>query len=105
MCRSLSPELFLVEIALTSDAVLFDVRTQEERRNTPGLDGALSLDILADQFEERLSNWDKHRPYFLYCDTGKRSRMACEIMVEQGFVHLSYLAGGLHALQKESDLI
>jgi len=94
----------MVEMALTSDAVLFDVRTADEIRRQPALEGALQLDVLSDRFDRALEAWDRHRPYFLYCDTGKRSRMACTMMAERGFVHLSYLAGGLAAWQKEQNL-
>jgi rhodanese-related sulfurtransferase len=94
----------MVEMALTSDAVLFDVRTADEMSRAPALEGAVPLDVLSDRFDGALESWDRHRPYFLYCDTGKRSRLACTMMAERGFVHLSYLAGGLAALPKERKL-
>lgn len=92
--RSLSPDLFLAEIALTTDAILLDVRTRDEIWQDPMIDGAVNMDFLEDHFEYHLEEMDRMRPYFIYCSSGKRGRMVCQLMADRGFLLTSYLEGG-----------
>lgn len=98
--RNLSPDLFMAEIALTADAVVIDVRTRGEAAGDPMLEGALHLDVLDSSFEERLDELDQLLPYFVYCQTGKRGRVACRLMAERGFLLTSFLEGGKDAWDK-----
>lgn len=93
-CRNLSPELFMAELALTAGAVLVDVRTEQELSGDPAIPGAIHKDFLEPAFEGWLEEIDKFQAYFLYDQSGKRGRMACEMMTERGFLHASYLEGG-----------
>jgi len=94
LCRDLSPELFMAELALTSDAILIDVRTTQEVAENGMIEGAVHYDFLDGTFEEQLLDLDRFLFYFLYDQLGKRSRMACELMAERGFLHACYLVGG-----------
>jgi rhodanese-related sulfurtransferase len=96
--RALPPELFAVELALTSDAVLIDLRTKREVNSDGMLKGALHLDYLSDDFDEELESMDKMRPYFLYDDGGKRAAMAASKMCRRGFMQIAYLQGGKQAM-------
>mgnify|MGYP001057408813 CR=1 FL=1 len=93
-CRKLSPELFMAELALTTEAVLVDVRTEQELTGDPAIPGAIHRDFLQSDFESWLEEIDKFQNYFLYDQSGKRGRMACEMMVERGFLHAAFMEGG-----------
>lgn len=99
--RPLSADLFLVELALTQDAVLLDVRTARELSDTPPLEGAEHLDYLDDDFDSALDGMDVMRPYFIYDDGGRRALLAVQKMSRAGFLQLAYLVGGQAALKKE----
>jgi len=98
--RALPPELFMAELALTQGAILLDVRTQQELKQTAPLDGAIHLDFLTDEFDHGIAALDIYQPCYVYCDTGKRSAMACARIMEAGFMVTCYLEGGKNALDK-----
>ena len=92
--RSLPADLFMVELALTSDAVLIDLRTPQEIRKDKLMDQAVNLDYLSDTFDEEIETLDRLRPYFLYDDGGKRAPLAASLMAQRGFRQIAYLQGG-----------
>lgn len=96
--RSITPDLFLAELALTHDAIALDVRTAEEVRNLGTIKNATHLDYLDTAFEEHVDALDRLVPYYILCDTGKRSRLACELMASKGFMLVAWLEGGLNSL-------
>lgn len=96
--RSITPDLFLAELALTHDAIALDVRTAEEVRNLGTIKNATHLDYLDTAFEEHVDSLDRLVPYYIFCDTGKRSRLACELMASKGFMLVAWLEGGLNSL-------
>jgi len=98
--RSLPADLFMVELALTPDAVLIDLRTPREIRKDQRMDQALNVDYLSDDFEDQLRKMDQLRPYFLYDDGGKRAPLAASLMARLGFKQIAYLAGGRAAIQE-----
>ncbi len=91
--RALSPELFVVEMTLSPGVVLLDVRTAEEVREKPAFEGALCADYLQDTFYEILQKLDRYENYLLYCSTGKRARLAAQVMIRRGFPMVAYLDG------------
>ena len=97
--RSLSADLFMIELALTSDAILIDLRTPQEIRKDKIMDQALNLDYLSDHFDSDLDELDRFRPYFLYDNGGKRSPLAASLMTRLGFRQVAYLKGGRKAIQ------
>jgi rhodanese-related sulfurtransferase len=42
---------------------------------------------------ERLNQLDKNKTYLVYCNTGQRARRAVEVMNQNGFKNVSYIAG------------
>ncbi|MEQ8707222.1 MAG: rhodanese-like domain-containing protein [Phaeodactylibacter sp.] len=97
--RSLPVDLFMVELALTADAVLIDLRTPREIRKDKLMDHALNLDYLSDDFDESIREMDRLRPYFLYDDGGKRAPLAASLMARLGFRQVAYLVGGRKEIQ------
>lgn len=97
MYRPLSPDLFTVEIALSADAVVLDVRTAPEVNEKNMLKGAIHIDFLENDFTASLDHYDRWLPFFIYDQSGQRAHRACKVMAEIGFKNLSYLEGGKDA--------
>lgn len=96
--RSIQPDQFISEWKSTDGAILLDVRTDEENRTQGTLEGALHLDYLDTTFELAIESLDRPVPYYIFCDTGKRSKLACELMASKGFVLVAWMEGGLDGL-------
>lgn len=91
--RNLPPEAFVAEWRQTPGAILLDVRTESEYI-AGHIEGAVHADYLAYDFLDRLDNFDKHLPYFVYCRSGRRSVRACTLMRNGGFTRVIHLEGG-----------
>ncbi len=96
--RAISADLLLEEKETHQDMILIDVRTTHEIEQDKIRFEALHLDFLDTGFEKTIESLDRLNPYILICDTGKRSRMACELMASKGFILVSWLKGGKPAL-------
>lgn len=78
------------------DAVILDVRTQEEV-DEGSIPNALHIDIHKGQgFLDELEKLDKNRTYFVYCRSGNRSGQACTMMNQLGFESAYNLMGGIN---------
>ncbi len=76
------------------DAVVLDVRTQEEV-DEGYIPGAIHLDIHQGQeFIEAIKKLDADKCYYVYCRSGARSGQACSIMNQLGFEKAYNLMGG-----------
>jgi rhodanese-related sulfurtransferase len=80
----------------SSNLVILDVRNQSEY-NLDHLYGAILIPVY--QLEARISELEKSRndPIIVYCKSGFRSQMACEILVEHNFTKVYNMAGGILA--------
>ena len=77
------------------DAVVLDVRTQEEIAEGC-IPGALYNDIYERQeFLDRLEPLDRNKNYYVYCRSGRRSEQACAVMQSLGFKTTYNLPGGI----------
>lgn len=79
--------------------VLIDVRTASEQSKGM-INGAIAMDIFADDFEARIDQLDKNKTYYVYCAAGGRSGEATEMMHKKGFKHVVDLDGGIKAWQQ-----
>ena len=76
------------------NAVILDVRTEEEW-NDGIIPNAVLNDIYKGQgFLYRLEELDKTKNYYVYCKAGGRSAQACAIMNQMGFETTYNLEGG-----------
>ncbi len=85
----------------SENAVILDVRTAEEFAN-----GYIKDAILIDvqdphNFTEKVSELDKTKDYYVYCRSGKRSLLACQVMQSMGFSNLTNLEGGILSWDEE----
>jgi rhodanese-related sulfurtransferase len=90
--RDLTPED--VQAALQQDPNLrvLDVRTDFEHGlyRLPG-----SCLVPVQELHQRISELDPQSRWLVYCEHGRRSLFACEILQENGFAQLINLQGGI----------
>lgn len=89
----LDNEAFAEAIQENPDAVVLDVRTLEEYEEGH-IPGAMRIDFLQDNFEEKIQDLDKDKAYYLYCRSGNRSAKAAQLMADKGFDKLYELETG-----------
>jgi len=77
----------------TKDAVLLDVRTDDEFKEGHIKDSK-HLDLRSADFEAKIAELDKTKTYLVYCAAGGRSAQACKKMSQIGFTNLVDLASG-----------
>lgn len=77
------------------DAVILDVRTDEEMEEGY-IPGAIQIDIYRGQgFLDEVEKLDKSKSYYVYCRSGNRSGQACTLMQGKGFERTYNLVGGM----------
>lgn len=74
--------------------MLLDVRTSGEYASGH-LEGALNIDVEGMTFAEEIKNLDPSKTYAIYCQSGRRSRIAVETMTNAGFTQLFNLDQGI----------
>lgn len=90
----LSQEEWTSKFNAHENAIILDVRTEEEWIEGI-IPGAILNDIHKGQgFIYRLEELDKLKSYFVYCKSGGRSGQACAIMNQMGFEKTYNLVGG-----------
>lgn len=95
--RNLPQKEWEEQLASDPNAIILDVRTENECAHGV-LENAKCLDIFQrDTFTERLDKMDKSKNYYVYCRSGQRSANACQIMDEMGFKQTFNLTGGIAA--------
>ncbi|EIJ39692.1 rhodanese-like domain-containing protein [Galbibacter orientalis] len=90
----LTQEEWAEELAQDSNAVILDVRTEEEVEDGY-IPNAINIDIYKGQgFLDEVEKLDKSKNYYVYCRSGARSAQACTLMNQLGFENTSNLLGG-----------
>lgn len=83
------------QLAADNNAVIIDVRTDEEVAEGI-IPGALQIDIYKGQgFIYEVDALDKDKAYYVYCRSGARSANACAVMNHLGFGKTFNLLGGI----------
>ncbi len=76
---------------------LLDVRTEGEYKEGH-IPGAPLMDVLQEaNFVQQIQSLDKAKPYVVYCRSGKRSKRAMELMLQNGFKQVADLEGGFQS--------
>ena len=100
--NELSPTEWAALHSQTPEAVILDVRTEEEF-DSGYIAGALNMDIRGGaEFIASIEALDTSKAYFVYCRSGARSGQACQLMGQMGFETVYNLEGGV--LAWEGDL-
>lgn len=93
----LEQEAWNKERLADTNAVLLDVRTQEEY-DEKHLPEAQLIDIRQPQnFMDEVQSLDKSKRYFIYCRSGARSGQACQVLDQLGVAATYNLVGGILA--------
>ncbi len=74
--------------------IVLDVRTPGEFAGGH-LPGAINIDALSKDFENRLGTLDRAKSYLVYCRSGNRSRRAIADMTRMGFSSLFHMPSGM----------
>ncbi len=78
-----------------ADAIILDVRTEEEVEEK-AIPNAVNIDIYLGQgFLDAIEELDKTKNYYVYCKSGGRSNQACLLMKSLGFENVNNLLGGI----------
>lgn len=78
------------------NAVLLDVRTEEEVEEKT-LENTLNIDFYKGEvFLEELKKLDTSKNYYVYCRSGARSGQTCLLMKQLGFENTFNLIGGMN---------
>ena len=77
-----------------SGVIILDVRTAGEFA-AGHIEGAINIDVEGMTFEGEIKNLDPTQTYAIYCQSGRRSRIAVETMNEGGFTKLFNLDQGI----------
>lgn len=93
--EDLTQEEWASQLAEDDNAVILDVRTDNEVADGI-IPKAIHLDIYKGQeFISELEDLDKDKSYYVYCRSGNRSGQACSIMEQLGFENAYNLEGGM----------
>lgn len=92
--KELTQEEWQEKLKNDSDAVILDVRTEEEVAEGY-IPNAKVIDIYKGQgFINEVEKLDKSKHYYIYCRSGKRSSQACTLLDQMGFSETYNLLGG-----------
>jgi rhodanese-related sulfurtransferase len=84
--------------AQEAGVILLDVRTAGEFA-AGHLEGAINIDVEGMTFEGEIASLDNTKTYAIYCQSGRRSRIAIDTMNEAGFTKLFNLDQGIGSWQ------
>lgn len=84
--------------AQEAGVILLDVRTAGEFA-AGHLEGAINIDVEGMTFEGEIASLDHTKTYAIYCQSGRRSRIAVETMNKAGFTKLFNLDEGIGSWQ------
>lgn len=90
--RDLEPEEAQAELQAEPAPRLLDVRTEQENQSHRLPNSVL---IPVQELAQRLDELDANENWFIYCEHGRRSIFACEIMANAGFTKLTNVRGGM----------
>ena len=90
----LAQETWNLQLTNDTDAVIIDVRTEDECEEGI-IPNAINIDIFKGQgFIDEIETLDKSKNYYVYCKAGSRSAQACAVMNQLGFESTYNLTGG-----------
>tara|TARA_R100000935_G_scaffold29321_1_gene49616 strand:- start:1667 stop:1981 length:315 start_codon:yes stop_codon:yes gene_type:complete len=93
--KNLTQEQWSKEVSEDENAVILDVRTEEEFVEGY-IPTATNIDIYKGQgFLDEIEKLDKSKNYYVYCRSGARSAQACALMNQQGYENAYNLMGGI----------
>lgn len=83
------------------DPVIIDVRTPAEY-SQGHIKGARNINFFGPRFEDDIMKLPNNKAILLYCQSGRRSEAAAEILAKAGFSKVINLENGISAWKKAS---
>lgn len=99
---NLDSETFQKMIDEDSNAVLLDVRTDQEFQNVR-IPNSILIDIYHSSFQEKIDRLERNKTYYVYCRSGQRSLTACRQMKQMGFEKVFNLKAGIIGWQGKTE--
>lgn len=100
--KDLTQEEWQEKLKKDKNAVILDVRTDEEVEEGY-IPNARQIDIYKGQeFVNEVEKLDKSKHYYIYCRSGKRSSQACTLLDQMGFSETYNLLGGFSEWEGET---
>jgi len=93
--KNLESKAWEKELKADNNAVILDVRTPEEYEEKHIPNSTLINVQEPQHFMSEIEKLDKDKSYYVYCKSGGRSMMACQIMNQSGFKNVANLDGGI----------
>lgn len=93
--KNLEQKQWVDGLQKNENAVILDVRTPEEFEEGYIKDAKLINIQNPENFMGEIEKLDNSKPYYVYCRSGRRSEMACQIMEKSGFDQTYNLIGGI----------
>jgi rhodanese-related sulfurtransferase len=87
------------------DAVIIDLRTDDEIRRKGRIAHSVQIDYLAKDSEEKILKLERSGNYLLYCAGGGRSSECAELMLKNGFSRIVNLENGFDDWKKKGHPI
>ena len=98
------PEITVTEVHAMREKgesfTLLDIREQWEN-DLVTIDG--SHFVAMEEVPSKLLEFDKEKPMVIYCHTGVRSTAVTSYFLEQGFLDVKSMTGGIHAWALQID--
>lgn len=91
--KNLEPLAFSLAMKNARDGIVIDVRTPEEVADGV-IEKPLIINYRLSSFTTKINELPKDSTYFVYCQTGSRSRKSCILMENLGFKKVINLEGG-----------
>ena len=76
-----------------SSKILIDVRTPEEFKSGHAIE-AINIDFYNENFETDLLKISRNKEIYLYCRSGRRSGIASQFLIENGYRNVYNIVGG-----------
>lgn len=95
LMENLNQEKWAEGLKKSDKAEIIDVRTPAEF-NEGYIEGAKLINIQdSSRFMEEIEELPKDKDYYVYCRSGRRSEMACQLMEKAGVSNAYNLEGGI----------
>ena len=104
--KDLTQEEWKAQLADDNNAIVLDVRTEEEV-SEGFIPTAVNIDVKEpQQFLDGVNELDKSKNFYVYCRSGARSAQACAVMNQMCDIPNTYnLLGGFMAWEGEVETV
>lgn len=99
---NLDSDTFEKQIKEDKDAVVLDVRTNDEY-SQGHIPNSVLINIMSMSFRNEIDKLDRQKSYYVYCRSGSRSYQAGKAMTHMGFEKVYNLENGIISWRGEIE--